>query len=38
MEAARTRWRAAIRAGVDFIAVNQYEEFSRELRQSQAGR
>jgi hypothetical protein len=38
IEAARTRWRAAIRAGVDFIAVNQYEEFSRELRQSQAGR
>jgi hypothetical protein len=31
LEAARTRWRAAIRAGVDFVAVNQYEEFAREL-------
>ena len=31
IEAARTRWRAAIQAGVDFVAVNQYEEFAKEL-------
>jgi hypothetical protein len=31
--AARERWRAAIRAGVDFIAVDQYELFSATLRQ-----
>ena len=31
IEAARTRWRAAIKAGVDFVAVNQYEEFAKEL-------
>jgi hypothetical protein len=35
-EAARERWRAAIRAGVDFIAVDQYERFSETLRASQA--
>jgi hypothetical protein len=29
--AARERWRAAIRAGVDFIAVDQYELFSATL-------
>jgi hypothetical protein len=29
--AARERWRAAIRAGVDFVAVDQYELFSRTL-------
>ena len=38
MDAARTRWRAAIAAGVDFVAVNQYEDFVRELRQAQAAR
>jgi hypothetical protein len=38
IEAVRERWRAAIRAGVDFVAVNQYEEFARELRQAQARR
>jgi hypothetical protein len=38
MEAARIRWRAAIRAGVDFVAVNQYEEFARELKLTQTGR
>ena len=31
MEAVRPRWLAAIRAGVDFIATNQYQEFAREL-------
>ena len=32
IEAVRVRWRAAIRAGVDFVAVDQYEEFARELK------
>jgi hypothetical protein len=32
-EAARQRWRAAIRAGVDFIAVDQYERFNATLRE-----
>jgi hypothetical protein len=31
-EAARERWRAAIRAGVDFVAVDQYELFRDTLR------
>lgn len=31
MDAVRPRWLAAIHAGVDFIATNQYEEFAREL-------
>jgi hypothetical protein len=31
--AAQERWRAAIRAGVDFIAVDQYERFSNTLRE-----
>jgi hypothetical protein len=31
-DAARERWRAAIRAGVDFVAVDQYERFSETLR------
>ena len=31
--AARARWRAAIRAGVDFVAVDQYELFSATLRE-----
>jgi hypothetical protein len=30
--AARERWRAAIMAGVDFVAVDQYEEFAKTLR------
>jgi len=34
LEAARLRWRAAIRAGVDFVAVDQYEDFAAELRGS----
>jgi hypothetical protein len=29
LEAARVRWRAAIDAGVDFIATDQYEEFAQ---------
>ena len=29
LEAARIRWRAAIAAGVDFIATDQYEEFAQ---------
>jgi hypothetical protein len=32
-EAARQRWRAAIRAGVDFVAVDQYERFAETLRE-----
>jgi hypothetical protein len=32
LEAAQERWRAAISAGVDFVAVDQYEEFGRVLR------
>jgi hypothetical protein len=35
-EAARERLRATIRAGVDFIAVDQYELFGETLRASQA--
>jgi hypothetical protein len=31
LDAAAVRWRAAIRSGVDFVAVDQYEEFAREL-------
>jgi hypothetical protein len=31
LDAARLRWRAAIRAGVDFVATDQYEDFAREL-------
>ncbi len=30
-DAARERWRAAIRAGVDFVAVDQYELFAETL-------
>jgi hypothetical protein len=30
--AARERWRAAVAAGVDFVATDQYEAFSAELR------
>jgi hypothetical protein len=32
LEAVTERWRAAIRAGVDFVAVDQYEEFAEVLR------
>jgi hypothetical protein len=32
-EAARERWRGAIRAGVDFIAVDQYERFAATLHE-----
>jgi glycerophosphoryl diester phosphodiesterase len=32
-EAARQRWRAAIRAGVDFVAVDQYERFAETLHE-----
>src|ERR1051325_5173852 len=31
--AARERWRAAIRAGVDFVAVDQYERFGEVLHE-----
>ena len=31
LDAARERWRAVIRAGVDFVAVDQYEDFARLL-------
>jgi hypothetical protein len=37
-DAARERWRAAIRAGVDFIAVDQYERFGQVLREMRANR
>jgi hypothetical protein len=30
-DAARLRWQAAIRAGVDYVATDQYEEFASEL-------
>lgn len=33
-EAARVRWRAAIAAGVDFVAVDQYEDFVSVLREA----
>jgi hypothetical protein len=35
-DAARERWRAAIRAGVDFIAVDQYERFGETLKAMRA--
>lgn len=38
LDAARERWRAAIRAGVDFVAVDQYEEFARVLREPATSR
>jgi hypothetical protein len=31
LDAARLRWQAAIRAGVDYVATDQYEEFGSEL-------
>jgi hypothetical protein len=40
LDAARTRWRAALDAGVDFIATDQYEAFAetRNARGASAGR
>ena len=38
LDAAAMRWRAAIQAGVDFVAVNQYEAFVRELRRPASAR
>ena len=35
-EAAVRRWQAAIRAGVDFVAVDQYEDFARLLRDARS--
>jgi hypothetical protein len=35
-DAARLRWNAAIRAGVDFVAVDQYERFGETLRAARA--
>ena len=32
LDAVRQRWRAAIATGVDFVATDQYEEFTRELK------
>lgn len=32
VDAVRPRWRAAIAAGVEFIATDQYEDFAREAR------
>ena len=32
IQAARVRWRAAIEAGVDFIATDQYEDLAKELK------
>lgn len=32
LDRVRVRWRAAIDAGVDFTATDQYEDFARELR------
>jgi hypothetical protein len=37
LDAVKERWRAAIRAGVDFVAVNQYEAFARELHGAAPG-
>jgi hypothetical protein len=37
-DAARIRWRAAIRAGVDYVAVDQYELFSETLRRERSTR
>jgi hypothetical protein len=34
LEAARERWQAAIRAGVDFIAIDQYELFAETLHRT----
>lgn len=33
LDAARVRWQAAIDAGVDFIATDQYEDFGKVLRE-----
>jgi hypothetical protein len=31
LDAVKVRWRAAVQAGVDFVAVDQYEEFAKVL-------
>jgi hypothetical protein len=36
LDAARVRWRASVRAGVDFIATDQYEELARLIHQEYA--
>jgi hypothetical protein len=38
LEAARERWTAAIRSGVDYVAVDQYEDFARTLHSAPQGR
>ena len=38
IEAARERWTAAIDAGVDYVAVDQYEEFARTLHSAASHR
>jgi hypothetical protein len=34
LEAVRTRWRAAIAAGVDYLASDQYEQVAQEIRRA----
>jgi hypothetical protein len=34
LDAVRTRWNAAIEAGVDFVATDQYEDFAHELHRA----
>ncbi len=36
LDAARERWKAAVRAGVDFVAVDQYEAFAQTLHDLRA--
>jgi hypothetical protein len=36
VEAARIRWRAAIDAGVDLLATDQYELLAEELKRSRS--
>ena len=38
LDAARTRWRAAIAAGVDYIASDQYEALASEIHSTKADR
>lgn len=38
LDRARTRWRAAIASGVDYIASDQYEALSQEIHSATAGR
>lgn len=37
LEAVQARWRAALEAGVEFVATDQYEEFARRLKQMPGG-